>query len=103
MNHQRIKAFRSWWKKNHSNKKGHHWLIKHSKRCCHNYHIAPEQFDHAKTVWKRYNHSEYKKLSNQDAAFLWRLTHPTMNERRERLLASAAFFAEIADHKQLSK
>ena len=94
MNHVRLKNFRKWWKINHHHKPGHHWLIKHSQRIMHNYNISPEQFDHTRTVMKRYNLSKYKRLSNEDAEFLWRLTHPTMNQRRERLLATAIFFEE---------
>lgn len=103
MNGQRKSKFNKWWGKNHHYPLAHRWLIKHSKRCIHNYHIAPEQFDHAKKIFKRYNLSEYKRINKGDAAFLWRLCHPTMNERRERLLASAAFFEAHANHKLMSK
>ena len=60
----------------------------------HNYNIPPEQFDHTNAVMKRYNLSEYKRLTCADAYFLWRMTHPTINQRRERLLATALFFEE---------
>ncbi len=103
MNKDRHRKFDKWWKTNNHYKLAHRWLIKHSKRCIHNYHIAPEQFDQAKKVFKRYNLSEYKRLNKTDAYFLWRLTHPTMNARRERLLASAAFFESVADHSAFSK
>ena len=93
MNTTRYSLFRKWWKKNHHHTPGHKWLVKHSKRCMHNYAIAPEQFDHAKTVLKRYNLSKFNRLSYADAYFLWRLTHPTVNARRERLLATAAFIS----------
>ena len=103
MNKERHRKFNKWWKTNHHYKIAHRWLVKHSKRCAHNYHIAPEQFDHAISVMKRYNLGEYKRLTKADAYFLWRLTHPTINERRERLLASAAFFESVADHSKLQK
>jgi len=103
MNQGRLTKFNRWWKTNHHYKIAHRWLVKHTRRCMHNYHIAPEQFDHAKSVLKRYNSSEYKRLNRADAYFLWRLTHPTMNGRRERLLASAAFFDSVADHSRLQK
>ncbi len=103
MNRNRLTEFRRWWNKNHHNKAAHHWLCKHSNRCMHNYMIAPEQFDYAKKILKRYHLSEYKRLNCEDAQFLWRLTHPTLNERRERLLASAAFFEQHANLKQMSK
>ena len=45
-------------------------------------------------IMKRFNLSEYKTLSAKDAEFLWRMTHPTINQRRERLLATAMFFEE---------
>lgn len=94
MNTVRLKAFRKWWKKNHHTKPSHYWLIKHSKRIMHNYNAPPEQFDHCCAIMKRYNLSEYKRLSYEDAEFLWRMTHPTMNQRRERLLATAVFLEE---------
>lgn len=103
MNKERHRKFDKWWKTNHHYKIAHRWLVKHSKRCAHNYHIAPEQFDHAISVMKRYNQGVYKRLTKADAYFLWRLTHPTINERRERLLASAAFFESVADHSKLQK
>ena len=103
MNNQRISKFNKWWNTNHHYTLAHRWLIKHSRRVMHNYMIAPEQFDQAKVIQKRYNNSEYKRINKTDATFLWRLIHPTMNERRERLLASATYYASIVDHKQLSK
>lgn len=99
MNYSRDTEFKKWWKLNHHHQPSHKWLVKHSKRCMHNYHIAPEQYDWCCSVMKRWNLSEYKRLSHADAKFLWRLTHPTMNARRERLLASATFFAENVDRK----
>ena len=105
MNKERNSNFQRWWDKNHHNKSGHHWLVKHSKRTMHNYNIPPEQFDHTNVVMKRYNLSEYKRLNKTDAYFLWRLTHPTMNQRRERLLATALFFEEkrVAVDRKLSR
>jgi len=94
MNTTRLKAFRKWWKKNHHTVVAHHWLVKHSRRVMHNYNAPPEQFDHANKIMKRYNLSKYKRLNYEDAEFLWRLTHPTMNHRRERLLATAVFLQE---------
>jgi len=105
MNKNRLNNFKRWWSKNHHFKPAHYWLIKHSKRCMHNYNIPPEQFDHVVAVMKRYNLSKYKRLSNLDAQFLWRLTHPTINERRERLLATAIFFEEksVSVNRKFSK
>lgn len=94
MNIQRINNFLRWWKKNHHNEKAHTWLTKHAKRVSHNYNIAPEQFDHTITIIKRYNCSEYRRLNKTDAKFLWRTTHPSINERRERLLSTAIFLQE---------
>ena len=94
MNKDRLKHFNKWWKVNHHYTPAHTWLVKHSKRTMHNYNIAPEQFDHCRVVMKRYNLSEHKRLNKADAEFLWRLTHPTMNQRRERLLATAVFFEQ---------
>ena len=81
------------------------WLTKHSKRLLFNYNTAPEQFDQAMSILKRFNLSEYKRLNKADAQFLWRLTHPTMNERRERLLATALFLQEKVESnsKKVSK
>jgi hypothetical protein len=105
MNTERNNNFRRWWKKNHHTKPAHYWLIKHSKRTMHNYNIAPEQFDYTNKIMKRYNLSLYKRLSCEDALFLWRLTHPSMNQRRERLLATAVFFEEkrVAVNRKLSR
>ena len=94
MNLDRKNRFKKWWKLNHHNVKAHTWLVKHSKRTMHNYNTAPEQYDQCCAVMKRWNLSEYKRLHSNDAEFLWRLTHPSMNQRRERLLATAVFFEE---------
>ena len=97
MNTERLNNFRRWWKKNHHKQTAHKWLVKHSKRTMHNYNIAPEQFDHCRVVMKRWNLSEFKRLNHKDAQFLWRLIHPTMNVRRQRLLSSAAYFQAAAE------
>jgi len=94
MNIERSNNFNRWWAKNHHTKPAHYWLIKHSKRIMHNYNIAPEQFDYTIKIMKRYNLSEHKRLSCDDAYFLWRMTHPTINQRRERLLSTAMYFEE---------
>ena len=94
MNIDRLLKFKQWWKRNHHSVNAHMWLTKHSKRLLFNYNTAPEQFDQAMSILKRFNLSEYKRLNKADAQFLWRLTHPTMNERRERLLATALFLQE---------
>ncbi len=94
MNIQRIQNFLRWWKKAHHNPKAHYWLIKQSKRVMHNYNTPPEQYSHAQNICKRYNCSEYKRLTRTEAKFLWRMLHPSMNERRERLLATAVFLQE---------
>lgn len=105
MNIERNKNFKRWWAKNHHTKPAHYWLIKHSKRIMHNYNIAPEQFDHTVKIMKRFNLSEHKRLNCDDANFLWRMTHPTLNQRRERLLATAMFFEEkrVAVDRKFSK
>jgi hypothetical protein len=97
MNIERITKFEKWWKKNHHNISGHVWITKNAKRLCHNYNIAPEQYTHAVNIIKRFNCSAYKRLSKKDAEFMWRLLHPTMNQRRERLLATALFLQEKAE------
>ena len=60
----------------------------------HNYNVAPEQYTHAQNIMKRYNCGEYNLLNKTDAKFLWRTTHPSINERRERLLSTAIFLQE---------
>ena len=94
MNIDRIQKFDRWWAKNHHAVKAHTWLVKHTKRVMHNYNIAPEQFDHATKLLKRWNLSEFKRLNNKDAQFLWRLTHPSESKRKMRLLATAVFLQE---------
>lgn len=94
MNRDRLSKFKQWWKKNHHSVNAHVWLTKHSKRCVHNYNVAPEQYDHTIKILKRFNCSEYKRLRCEDAEFLWRLTHPSLSERRERLLSTAVFLQE---------
>ena len=105
MNIDRLLKFNQWWKRNHHSVNAHMWLTKHSKRLLFNYNTAPEQFDQAMSILKRFNLSEYKRLNKADAQFLWRLTHPTMNERRERLLATALFLQEKVESnsKKVSK
>ena len=99
MNQQRLEEFNKWWKLNHHHQPSHKWLVKHAKRCMHNYHIAPEQYDWCCAIMKRYNLGLHKRLNSSDAKFLWRLTHPTMNDRRKRLLATALFFQENVTRK----
>tara|TARA_R110000744_G_scaffold38400_1_gene87924 strand:- start:2549 stop:2872 length:324 start_codon:yes stop_codon:yes gene_type:complete len=97
MNNERLDKFDRWWKKNHHNVSAHYWLTKHTRRVMHNYNSAPEQYDHVIKVLKRYNLGEYKRLNKANAEFLWRFIHPTISQRRERLLSSAVFFKEQAE------
>ena len=64
------------------------------------YNIAPETWDHTKAVCKRYNLSEYKRLCETDARFLWRVTHPVMDERISRLQSTAEFYRAERDLKK---
>jgi len=97
MNIERNKSFNKWWNKNHHHVNSHMWLTKTTARIVHNYNTPPEAYSHAKTILKRFNLSQYKRLTKEDAGFLWRLTHPSLSERNMRLLATAAFLQEKAD------
>jgi hypothetical protein len=91
---KRRAQFERWWRKNHTNKRAHHWLTKHTKRVMTDYNIAPEAWDQCKAILKRYNLSEYKRLHSGDALILWRITHPLPDEKYNRLLTTAMFFEE---------
>lgn len=91
---KRKAQFEKWWRKAHNNKRAHHWLTKHTKRIMTDYNIAPECWDQCKTIIKRYNLSEYKRLHSADAWFLWRITHPLPDEKYHRILTTAMFLEE---------
>ena len=97
--HKRIEIFHKWWRLNKTHRPSHHWLVRHTKRIMYLYSIAPEAWDVAKHITKRYELSDYKKLSRSNAWFLWRITHPLHNERIERLMASAVFLDEKSQNK----
>jgi len=99
---KRIKRFNKWWSLNKTHRPSHHWLVKHTRRIVYDYNIAPDAWDRAKHISKRYALSEYKKLSRSDAWFLWRITHPLHSERIERLLATAVFLDEKRQEQQES-
>ncbi len=92
--YNRQRRFIRWWLKNKTHRPSHHWLVKHSKRIIYDYNTAPDQWDKAKQVIRRYTNSDYKKLSRSDAWFLWRLVFPLHTARIERLLATAVFLDE---------
>ena len=98
------KNFERWWSKNSHRHAGHHWLIKQSQRTLHDYAVMPEMFTECKRIIKRYNLSEYRRLNSTDAYTLWRLTHPEMSERIQRLAVTAAHFAaKKAEYEALKK
>jgi len=97
MNMKRLAKFDRWWNKNHHNPKAFTWMTKNAKRICHNYNVPAEQYTHTQNIIKRFNCSEYKRINRKDAEFLWRLLHPSMNHRRERLLSTALFLQEKAE------
>ena len=91
---QRKSHFEKWWSKNYCRVAAHHWMVKNLNRVIHNYNNPPEVFYHSKNIIKRYNNSEYKRLHKEDARFAWRILHPNMNKRRERLLSTALYLQE---------
>mgnify|MGYP007073193790 CR=1 FL=1 len=91
---KRIKQFSKWWKNNKTNRKASRWLTKHAQRCVHDYCMPPDVFDKTKAITKRYNLSEYKRLTRSEAWFLWRITYPLHTERVQRILATGAFLDE---------
>ena len=90
---EKRKNFDKWWKKNSHNQRGHHWMTKNAQRILHEYAVPPEMFQECKRIIKRYNLSEYKRMNSTDAYTLWRLIHPDMNERIQRLATTAAYYA----------
>lgn len=89
--------FKAWWKRNENNLRAHKWLVKHSKRCIHDYSVHPEAFTVVTAIAKRYHLSTYKRLNKPNAWTLWKISHPLHNERIERVLATGAFLREKQD------
>jgi len=97
MNLKRKEKFDKWWRQNHHRHSGHYWLTKNSRRILHNYNVPPEQYSHALSIIKRYNLSEYKRLTKADSYFLYKLIHPSMNTRTKLLQSTAEFLQERAE------
>ena len=84
--------FKGWWNINHARPKAHTWLVKTATRVSCDYALNPTAWEDVKFIAKRFNLSEYKKLKKSDAWKLWKYTHPTVDERRKRLIVTAHHF-----------
>lgn len=78
--------FERWWKKNHHNKKPHFWLVKNARRISAAFPLPADQWDQLMGITKRFFLSEHKRLSQEDAFFLWRLSYPVTTERKQLIL-----------------
>lgn len=100
LSESRQKRFIKWWSRNSHRQTAHYWLTKTSQRVLHEYAVPPNMWDECKRIIKRYNLSEHKRISQTDAYTLWRLVHPLMTERIQRLTATAAHYAAIRQEKR---
>ena len=90
---ERRTHFDRWWRKNHSRKQAHHWLAYHARRIAQTYCFGPELFDYVQTLTRAFFKSQYRKLSKTEAWELWRLTHPGVTERTQRLREAGEYYA----------
>ena len=94
---QRNKRFETWWYKNHHNSKGHVWLCKTARRVAYAYNLEPSAWETVTHITKRFNSSEYKRLSKEDARTLWRINNPVHTERLQRLRDTAHHLDKLAN------
>ncbi len=90
----RRRNFRKWWGKNHHKRKAHTWLCYHARNTVFTYAFTPEKFGVVQTITKRYFKSEFPRLRERDAWILWKMTHPTHNNR-QKLLETHAHYMSI--------
>ena len=85
----RKQRFKNWWNKKHHSTRAHKWLVKNARRVAFAYYLPPDLFEDVVYISKKFNNSEYKRLSQQDAWCLWRVCNPTVNQRTEILIRAA--------------
>jgi hypothetical protein len=102
----RITSFRKWWKKNGNlkeNKNKNHFyrkknaqraLILGAKRTVTMYCATDLERQIVFFQEKRYNNSQWGKLTKEDAWTLWRLTNPTYSHRLQLLQDSAEEYSK---------
>lgn len=90
----REKKFMSWWKKHHHNRKAHHWLQKNARRVGSCFYLPGDQWEDILVICKRYNLSEYKRLTEDEAYTLWRACYPTDDERLKTIILTARVLDE---------
>ena len=96
-------AFSKWWRKNHHKNSAHTWLAHSTRNTVFTYASPPEVFDHVQFLTKRYFKSEHKRLSQNSAWFLWKISHPLHFERTARIQTHAAFLQIQNDAYKINK
>lgn len=93
--------FVKWWSVNHHRKPSHTWLCRNARRVSYAYNLEPAAFEDVQYITKRFYASEWPRLSSKEAWKLWKLCHPTITERNERLLSTAEYLDKVkTDGKQ---
>jgi len=101
---KRRQKFAGWWKRNHHHTSAHIWLSYHARNWAYTYALPPESFSEIQRVTKRFFKSEHKRLSQNHAWYLWKVTHPLLDDRIAQLAATAGHLSvQKAELKQLKK
>ena len=93
----RTDKFKQWWRKNRKHSKAHTWLCVQSRRIAFAYNLHSQTCDEIMFITKRFNQSEYKKLTQDEAHTLWRLVNPLPHERLDMIRLEAKKLQEILD------
>ena len=99
---ERRNEFAAWWRKNRLHLKAHMWLAHHARNTIFSWAMHPNVFTHTQMITKRFFKSEYKRLGQSNAWYLYRITHPLHFERVARIKTHAAFLeAQVAAYKEV--
>lgn len=90
--------FASWWHRNHHKQQAHRWLTKNSSRIAKCFYLPPDLYEDVSYICKRFAKSEHKRLTQKDAWTLWRVCHPTVNQRTQSL-AQTAIMVDTYKHR----
>lgn len=96
MSESRRRQFDKWWRFNHHRTNAHVWLCKTAKRVNFAYMLPPVLHDDVHYICKRFNMSEYRRLPSKHAWQLWKIVHPTSNQRQRTKVKTAEHLDSLA-------
>lgn len=100
----RKQHFARWWSRNHHNEKAQKWLVRNAKRVIHTFYLHPAIHEDVHYISKRFFESNWPRLKQMEAWTLWKVCHPSKNERNTAIIETTKVLDErIHELEQLKR